>query len=63
MIATNSVEVARFAEKNRWLLIEKAGKEDLGLEDDYCCYLTPQGNRVAVMFNITDGSIKEIITK
>lgn len=63
MILTNGVELAKFAEKNSWLLIEKSGEEDLKLEDDYLCYLTPQGKTVIVKFWITDGSIKEIITR
>jgi len=63
MILTNSLELARFAEKNGWLLIEKSDKEDLKLEDDYLCYLTPQGRTVIVKIWMTDGSIKNIITR
>lgn len=63
MILTNGVELAKFAEKNSWLLTEKSDEEDLKLEDDYLCYLTPQGREVVVRFWTTDGSIKGIVTR
>ena len=63
MILANPVELAKFAEKNGWLLTEKSDEEDLKLDDDYLCYLTPQGREVIVKFWTTDGSIKEIITR
>jgi hypothetical protein len=63
MIITNGVELALFAEKNNWLLTDKSDGDDLKLDDDYLCYLTPQGNSVLVRFWITDGKIKQIITR
>jgi len=62
MILASAVELARFAEKNNWLLIEKSGEEDLKIENDYLRYLTPQGKTVVVNFWITGGSIKQICT-
>ena len=62
MILTNGVELAKFAEKNGWLLTDKSGKDDLELEDDYLCYLTPQGKTVIVKVWMADGKISQIIT-
>ncbi len=62
MILTTARELAEFAQKNNWLLTEKSSEDDLKLEDDYLCYLTPQGKAVLVRF-WRDGSIKEIITR
>ena len=63
MILTNGVELATFAKQNGWLLVEKSSEEDLKLEDDYLCYLTPQGKTVIVKFWIIDGSIRQILTR
>ena len=63
MIVANGVELARFAEKSGWLLTGKSDADDLKLNDDYLCYLTPQGNTVIVKYWTTSGKIKQIITR
>lgn len=62
MILISAAELARFAAKNGWSLIEKSGEDDLKLGDDYLCYLTPQGREVFVKF-WEDGSIQKIICR
>ncbi len=53
MITT--VELARFAEKCGWIIVDQA-KNEL---DNYIQYLTPSGQKVLVRFN-EDGSIDRI---
>ena len=62
MILVAALALARFAEKNGWLLAEKSDADDLKIGDDFICYLTPQGREVLVRFE-ENGSIKKIITK
>lgn len=44
-------ELANFAEKNGWVVIDKG--------DDYIRYLTPSGQKVFIEF-YEDGSIKRV---
>ncbi len=50
-----AVELAKFAEKNGWIMIEKNEK----VNDNFIRYLTPSGQRVIVEFH-EDGSIMRI---
>lgn len=51
-----AVELARFAEKNSWIVVDKG--DDAG--DNYIRFLTPQGNIVLVRF-YEDGSVHKVI--
>jgi hypothetical protein len=62
MIVKTSLEIAEYAKKHNWLLIEQSSKEDLDIGDDYFVYITPQGREVIINFS-GDGSIHKIITK
>lgn len=46
-----AIKLAKFAEKNEWIVIEKG--------DDFIRYLTPSGQRVLVEF-FQDGSIQRV---
>ena len=56
-----AVELALFAEKYDWLVIEKSTPEDLKLEDDFQRFLTPQGKIVLVRY-ASEGKVKEIVS-
>ena len=53
-----AVELAKFAEKNGWLVVEK-GEESKINNLAFIRYLTPSGQRVIVEFH-EDGSIMRI---
>ena len=50
-----ALELAKFAEKNGWIVIEK----EEGKDDDYIRFLTPSGQRVLVQFS-SDGQISNV---
>ena len=52
MITVTAVELAKFAEKYDWIVIER--------DDDAHRYLTPSGQRVVVEFAAKDGSILRV---
>lgn len=50
-----AVELAKFAEKHGWIVIDKEETKD----EDYIRWLTPSGQKVFVVFN-EDGSILKV---
>ena len=50
-----AIELARFAEKNGWIVVDKSETED----EDYIRYLTPSGGRVLVEYG-PDGKILKV---
>lgn len=52
-------DLAEFAEKNGWIVIERNEENDEELDDDFIRYLTPAGRRVIIGFN-KDGSISTV---
>ena len=50
MIFLTETKLAKFAEKNRWILIEEVRQQEKN-ELDHKRYLTPSGRRVLVKLN------------
>ena len=49
------LELAKFAELHRWLVVDKATTEN----EDYIQFLTPAGQKIIVWFK-PDGSVERI---